>query len=473
MRYLDITKLIGGEHMTTFCTLAKNGLSFPTKALIDSGANSFVFIDTTFLKYLSPFFKPILRSLKTPIQVRGYNGNQGPRITYYTLLNLTVDGRIQSFTPFLITHLGTQSVILGRHWLAENRILVDCARKKLYWPKDIPQTITYMRNIPIQLRGDQMVNRHHQADADYRDRQLDDYWRKRQQPILSLLYSDNSNSLPMRSLYKANSPSVDYLNSPLVTVLDNSNSLPVALTKAVRTIEKELKKSDSTNLSTNPRQPVIKRIPKPLWQLQVERKPAAVEIHSISSTALNLICKKHSDYELFSVTLQEINTLIDEQRTQADQRTQMDDLVTRIFRNREALEYARKSIEKAQVHMTKSANKHRRPYNEPPPPINITGMDEYIVEQILACKLLHKSLMYRVQWQNYDVDLTWYSASDLKISPLLLCDFHIANPTLPGPPALLPEWLRLYQEGEDDYDYLEDNHPMTPIQKKRFLSSLT
>ncbi|PQE32165.1 gag polymerase env protein [Rutstroemia sp. NJR-2017a WRK4] len=294
MRYLDVTKLMGGEYMTTFCTLAKNGLSFPTKALIDSRANSFIFIDATFLKHLSPFFKPILCSLKTPIQVRGYNGNQGPRITHYTLLNLTVDSR--------------------RHWLAENRILVDYARKKLYWPKDIPQTMTYTHNIPVQLRGDQMVNRYHQADADCRDRQLDDYWRKRQQPVLSLLYSDDSNSLPMRSLYEANSPSVDYLNSPLVTVLDNSNSLPVALNtsyksswqrtqaKAVRTIEKELKKSDSTNLSTNPRQP----------QSQVECKPAAIEIHSISGAALNLICKKHSDYELFSVTLQEINTLIDE-----------------------------------------------------------------------------------------------------------------------------------------------------------------
>jgi hypothetical protein len=80
--------------------------------------------------------------------------------------------------------------------------------------------------------------------------------------------------------------------------------------------------------------------------------------------------------------------------------------------------------------------------------------------------------MYRVQWQNYDIDLTWYSASDLKTSPLLLRDFHLANPALPGPPTLLPEWLRLYQEGEEDYDYLEGNQPMAPAQKKRFLSSL-
>jgi hypothetical protein len=118
--------------MTTFYTLAKNRLSFLTKALIDLGANSFAFIDTTFLKHLLPFFKPILCSLKSPLQVKGYNGIKGPKITYYTLLNLTVDSRIQSFTPFLITHLGSRLVILGRYWLVENRILIDCAKRRLY-----------------------------------------------------------------------------------------------------------------------------------------------------------------------------------------------------------------------------------------------------------------------------------------------------------------------------------------------------
>jgi hypothetical protein len=113
MRYLDLTKLIGGEYITISCTLVKNGLFFPTKALIDSGANSFVFIDITFLKHLSPFFKPILYLLKTSLQVKGYNGIKGPKIIYYTLLNLTVDSCIQSFTLFLITYLGSCLVILG------------------------------------------------------------------------------------------------------------------------------------------------------------------------------------------------------------------------------------------------------------------------------------------------------------------------------------------------------------------------
>jgi hypothetical protein len=67
IRYLNLIKLIGREYIIISYTLAKNGLSFLTKALIDSEANSFIFIDTIFLKYLLSFFKLILYLLKTPL----------------------------------------------------------------------------------------------------------------------------------------------------------------------------------------------------------------------------------------------------------------------------------------------------------------------------------------------------------------------------------------------------------------------
>jgi hypothetical protein len=78
-------------------------------------------------------------------------------------------------------------------------------------------------------------------------------------------------------------------------------------------MEKELKRKD------NPPPPAPKRSPKPLWQPQAEYKPAIVEIKSISSTALNLICKKYNNYKLFSVTLQEIDSLINQQCNYQDQ----------------------------------------------------------------------------------------------------------------------------------------------------------
>jgi hypothetical protein len=157
--------------------LARNGLFFRTYTLIDSGANGFAFIDTSFLNRLSPFLKPVLKRLKTPLRVKGYNGLNGADITHYILLNLTVDDRIQSFTLFLITRLGTCTVILGRSWLAENRILLNCVQRKLYWPPDLPPTFSYAKNTEVLLRSSDriIVDRYHQYDTMYRDRKLDKY----------------------------------------------------------------------------------------------------------------------------------------------------------------------------------------------------------------------------------------------------------------------------------------------------------
>jgi hypothetical protein len=62
-------------------------------------------------------------------------------------------------------------------------------------------------------------------------------------------------------------------------------------------MDKELKRID------NPPPPTPKRSSKPFWQPQAEYKPIVIEIQSISSIALNLICKKYNDYELFLVIL--------------------------------------------------------------------------------------------------------------------------------------------------------------------------
>jgi hypothetical protein len=113
IRYLDLIKLIGREYITIFCILVKNEFFFLIKTLIDLRANSFVFIDTTFLKYLLSFFKSILYLLKTPLQIKDYNDIKSPKIIYYTLLNLIVDSYIQLFTLFLITYLDLYLVILG------------------------------------------------------------------------------------------------------------------------------------------------------------------------------------------------------------------------------------------------------------------------------------------------------------------------------------------------------------------------
>jgi hypothetical protein len=246
--------------MTSPCILARNGLFFRTYALIDSGANGFAFIDAAFLNRLSPFLKPVLKRLKTPLRVKGYNGLHGADITHYTLLNLTVDDRIQSFTPFLITRLGTRTVILGRSWLAENRILLNCTQRKLHWPPDLTPTFSYAKNTEMLLRSSDRnpVDRYHQYDTARRDRKLDDYWAKQpSRPLRTIPTSSANLTILRRPASPVQRPSeADY--KPQTPATSCTATFKKDTDTALRKMEKDLKSS------LPPTPPAPKRRPKPL-----------------------------------------------------------------------------------------------------------------------------------------------------------------------------------------------------------------
>src|SRR5208282_1753950 len=105
--------------------------------------------------------------------------------------------------------------------------------------------------------------------------------------------------------------------------------------------------------------------------------------------------------------------------------------------------------------------------NPEPPAVNITGEDEWEVQDILASKG-RKYLYYRVQWLGRDEDLQWYPASDCKYAPHKVRDFHLANPTRPGPPARLTDWLKAWEDGREDYDDLGDDTVMTGRSRTTF-----
>jgi hypothetical protein len=98
--------------------------------------------------------------------------------------------------------------------------------------------------------------------------------------------------------------------------------------------------------------------------------------------------------------------------------------------------------------------------NEPPPPIEVVGEQEWEVQEILASKLAGKKLYYRVQWTGHDEDLEWYPASNFKYSPHKLRDFHLQYPDQKGPPARLDDWLRAYEDGKEEFEELEDDGVM-------------
>jgi hypothetical protein len=97
--------------------------------------------------------------------------------------------------------------------------------------------------------------------------------------------------------------------------------------------------------------------------------------------------------------------------------------------------------------------------NAPPPPVNVTADDKYKVQEIIAVKLTRGKLTYRAKWTGADEDPEFYPASDFKYSLHLLKRFHLANPTLPRPPANLSLWLQAWEDRVDDYDHLDSDKP--------------
>jgi hypothetical protein len=51
--------------------------------------------------------------------------------------------------------------------------------------------------------------------------------------------------------------------------------------------------------------------------------------------------------------------------------------------------------------------------------------------------------------------------SDYKYALYKLRDFHLTNPTRPGLPVYLPEWLKAWEDRRNDYNNLDNNIVIT------------
>jgi hypothetical protein len=69
---------------------------------------------------------------------------------------------------------------------------------------------------------------------------------------------------------------------------------------------------------------------------------------------------------------------------------------------------------------------------EPPPPIEIEGEEEFEVSKIKDSRRYRGRLQYRVDWMGYPPDDTWYNAENFENSPDLVREFHAKYPRKPG-----------------------------------------
>jgi hypothetical protein len=95
-----------------------------------------------------------------------------------------------------------------------------------------------------------------------------------------------------------------------------------------------------------------------------------------------------------------------------------------------------------------------------PPTAAVDGVDEWEVDEIVASRLHYGKLQYRICWKGHDLDNQWYYAEDVRYCPHKVQAFHKANPEAAGPPKRLADWLERWEEGDDTYEFDDDNYPM-------------
>lgn len=296
--------------MTIKATLCKDGLAYQTPILMDSGANGYAFIDRSFLRFLRPALHYFIKPLPRSIPVRGYNGQEGEPISHYVIFTLVIDHRIQSYTPFLITSLGAHKAILGRTWLSEHRVKLDCYNRRLDWPSNYPPTPSYRRLIyldPAQIKPNQ-INIAHQNDMYARDRRIDAAYRKyehrRQQQLENriafgeITCCENSKSLPVAT-------------EAIPVSLSNSHQKDTAIRTQAMNQALHPKHNDS---SEPPPLPLY--TPSCLKRKRVT--PPLIDIAAISGPAFNLYAKRKLSDEIFTTSLYEIDILLAEKQAEKD-----------------------------------------------------------------------------------------------------------------------------------------------------------
>ena len=71
-------------------------------------------------------------------------------------------------------------------------------------------------------------------------------------------------------------------------------------------------------------------------------------------------------------------------------------------------------------------NKLPSQIQEPPPPIQIEGEDEYKLDEIIDSRFHYNKLQYRAKWKRYllEHDKVWYPAENFNNATLSVSKFH-------------------------------------------------
>jgi predicted aspartyl protease len=109
-------------------------------SLVDTGAQGFLFLNSTIARSLSESLQVPIQRLPFKILVKGFQDQIQTPVDRCIRLHMRIDGRTIRNCPFVIMDLGSQDCIIGVKWLRQFRLHLDTYRNRLLWPTEYPAT---------------------------------------------------------------------------------------------------------------------------------------------------------------------------------------------------------------------------------------------------------------------------------------------------------------------------------------------
>jgi hypothetical protein len=165
-------KLLGGPQLTMRCSLAFNGKSLSATALLDSGANGYIFINVPFAKKLRRLIQAPTKSDFRPGAISGFSGKHEQMADILLMAHLRIQNRKVMNEWFIVLDM-KYDVIIGRRWFEEHDAMLDVKRRRLLFPPDwLPDF--YDTDISMDDHGQLLHSPTYQPDADRRDKKIAD-----------------------------------------------------------------------------------------------------------------------------------------------------------------------------------------------------------------------------------------------------------------------------------------------------------
>lgn len=127
-----LQKQLGGKPWSVKCTISSNGFSLSTfDVLPDTAASSYLFISRSLAIKVLKYLKPERVTNFPPSPVARFEDKATQLIDITLLINLKIHGRELQNGPILVINM-KHDLILGRKWLEEHGVKLDCRENNLY-----------------------------------------------------------------------------------------------------------------------------------------------------------------------------------------------------------------------------------------------------------------------------------------------------------------------------------------------------